>query len=185
VWGVALDDKAMLAATGSADFTARLWDAITGEQKHEFVHKHIVKSVEFSRDGTKLATGGAEGMLRIFDVATPDADPTMIPVSRAEGKLPTITKVRWGQEPWMLLTGSSDGMVRAWDTRTSADSAALEVAVDGGVMDLEVSRVQPLVTVASGDHVTFLHAGSLKEVSYLLAGVCNSLARYLNTGVYR
>ena len=35
-------------ASGGGDFSCKLWDAITGEQKAEFVHKHIVKSVEFS-----------------------------------------------------------------------------------------------------------------------------------------
>jgi serine-threonine kinase receptor-associated protein len=81
VWGVALDDRAMLAATASADFSACLWDAITGKQLHEFKHKHIVKSVEFSRDSATLATGGHEGIVRLFSVAEPDAEPRQIQVA--------------------------------------------------------------------------------------------------------
>ncbi|CAM9731568.1 unnamed protein product, partial [Sphacelaria rigidula] len=75
VWGVALDDSGLLAATASADFSARLWDAVTGNQIHEFVHKHIVKSVHFAADRSKLATAGHEGTLRIFDVASPGSPP--------------------------------------------------------------------------------------------------------------
>lgn len=62
--------------TASADFSARLWDAVTGNQIHEFVHKHIVKSVHFAADRSKLATAGHEGILRIFDVASPGSAPT-------------------------------------------------------------------------------------------------------------
>lgn len=61
----------LLETTASADFSARLWDAVTGNQIHEFVHNHIVKSVHFASDRSKLATGGHEGILRIFDVASP------------------------------------------------------------------------------------------------------------------
>lgn len=62
----------------SADFSARLWDAVTGDQVHEFVHKHIVKSVNFKGDRSKLATAGHEGILRIYDVAAPGSAPTEV-----------------------------------------------------------------------------------------------------------
>ena len=62
----------------SADFSARLWDAVTGSEVHEFVHKHIVKSVHFAADRSKLATAGHEGILRIYDVGSPSSPPTEV-----------------------------------------------------------------------------------------------------------
>ena len=62
----------------SADFSARLWDAVTGDQVHEFVHRHIVKSVHFKADRSKLATAGHEGILRIYDVASPASASTEV-----------------------------------------------------------------------------------------------------------
>lgn len=51
---------------------------MTGNQVHEFVHKHIVKTVHFAADRSKLATAGHEGILRIFDVASPGSAPTEV-----------------------------------------------------------------------------------------------------------
>jgi serine-threonine kinase receptor-associated protein len=62
-------------ATASADFSARLWNAITGDELHCFQHKHIVKSVCFSQDCQRLLTGGSEKLLRIYDLGNIDADP--------------------------------------------------------------------------------------------------------------
>jgi WD40 repeat protein len=71
--------------------------------------------------------------------------------------------VRWGLADNTLLTGSSDGAVRLWDTQTL--QLLKEVKVEGAVMDLEVSRTMQLITVAAGTHVTFLDGHTLDQVS--------------------
>lgn len=126
VWSCVLDDSAVLAATGSADFTARVWNATNGDELHQFQvgagrwvlavlpgraaaasgccradggrlralasteapcpaspacpspqHKHIVRTVSFARGAAwRLCTGGAEKLLRLFDLQRPDAPPT-------------------------------------------------------------------------------------------------------------
>lgn len=58
VWSCTLNKAALLCATGSADFSARLWDACSGNQLHEWQHNHIVRSTAFASDSSKLATGG-------------------------------------------------------------------------------------------------------------------------------
>lgn len=49
-------------------FNSKLWDAITGTELHSFSHKHIVKSVDFSRDNNYLVTGCNDKLLRLFDL---------------------------------------------------------------------------------------------------------------------
>ncbi|MBA0838799.1 hypothetical protein Goarm_004589, partial [Gossypium armourianum] len=48
VWSVCLDTNALRAASGSADFTAKVWNALTGDILHSFEHKHIVRACAFS-----------------------------------------------------------------------------------------------------------------------------------------
>ena len=59
-------------------FFRKLWDAEKGEELQTFAHKHIVKSVNFNKDGTLLLTGSNEKLLRVFDLGKPDAGMTLI-----------------------------------------------------------------------------------------------------------
>ena len=64
-----MDPTGSLAATASGDFSVQVWDAITGQSLWQaFPHKHIVKTCDFSPDSRRLATGGHEGVLRVFDL---------------------------------------------------------------------------------------------------------------------
>lgn len=46
----------------------KLWDALTGTELHSFPHRHIVKSVDFSSDSSKLITGCNDKKLRLYDL---------------------------------------------------------------------------------------------------------------------
>ena len=71
VWSSRVSADGSLAATGSADFSAKVWDTFTGEQLHTLQHNHIVRAVAFPSGQDKpsaLATGGMEKKLRIWDL---------------------------------------------------------------------------------------------------------------------
>ncbi len=59
MWSCVLNSTAMLAATASADFSAKLWDAISGNELHTLQHSHIVRACQFAEQSPKLITGGA------------------------------------------------------------------------------------------------------------------------------
>lgn len=50
----------------------QLWDAINGGELHSFSHPHIVKSVDFNSDDSKLLTGANDKKVRIFDLHRPE-----------------------------------------------------------------------------------------------------------------
>ena len=105
--------------------SAKVWDAITGTELHTFTHKHIVKTVEFSPDSRKFVSGGHEGKLRIFDLVDPEAVPLTIDLPTSGT---TISKVVWSRtDPHRIVTGTSDGRVRAWDLRSKQETQSAQV----------------------------------------------------------
>merc|ERR1712127_1037156 len=63
VWGVDLNRHATRAASEAADFSAKVWNAVDGEEELNLQHKHIVKSVNFSKDSVSLATASNDKLL--------------------------------------------------------------------------------------------------------------------------
>lgn len=156
VWSCKLDPLGLLAGTASGDFSVRVWDAITGATLFTFQHKHIVKSVDFSSDSKRLATGGHEGILRVYDLQQPNRDPIMIPQS-SETKV-QITKCLWLDKSTVLAAGS-DGMIRFWDVDASDNGKPLRtLSVAAQVRDMELKDVPGrgiTLTVAAGDKAYF------------------------------
>lgn len=75
MWSAKMDHKGARAATGSADFTAKVWNSVTGEEIKTLDHPHIVKSVDFSADDAFLATGCQDKNLRVYSLDRLDAAP--------------------------------------------------------------------------------------------------------------
>lgn len=78
---------------------------------HSFQHNHIVRSVDFSHDGTKLMTGGQEKKIRIFDLENVNAEPMVF-----EGHTGTVKRCLW-LDPDSFITIADDKTFRKWDLR--------------------------------------------------------------------
>ena len=71
VYPVAFSPDGQWIASGSWDFSVRLWDAATGEQCAVLPHSGIVRALAFGPDGRWLVTGTEQDdRLLIWDVAT-------------------------------------------------------------------------------------------------------------------
>ncbi|KAJ1445895.1 WD40-repeat-containing domain protein [Pelagophyceae sp. CCMP2097] len=177
VWSAKLCSEARLAATGSGDFSAKLWDAITGACVATLDHKHIVKSVDFSGDRCRLATAGHEGLVRIFDVERHAAavepavecggDVAVVTSMAATGAAAVarkpVNKVLWAAGG-LVVAGGADGVVRVWDPRSSAVAASVDVGAEVRDMELSDGALGPTLTVAAGDSVHFLDAAKWGEL---------------------
>lgn len=64
--------------TISGPAVRQVWDATTGSELHSFQHKHIVRCCGFAKDGHRLATGGMEKVVRVFDTERPEMPPLEI-----------------------------------------------------------------------------------------------------------
>ncbi|KAG5619047.1 hypothetical protein H5410_018871 [Solanum commersonii] len=164
VWSCCLDKNALRAASASADFSAKLWDALTGDVLHSFDHKHIVRACAFSevppallllkflQDTNLLLTGGFEKILRIFDLNRPDAPPREIDSSPG-----SVRTVAWLHSDQTILSSSGDaGGLRLWDVRSGKVVQILETKFP--VTSAEVSQDGRYITTADGSSVKFWDA---------------------------
>lgn len=107
-----------LIASAGGDATVRIWDfpstrGATPDApavcKHlPTTHAKDVSALEWNPDGTLLASGSYDGILRLW---TPQGDLHLV-MSMHQGP---IFAVRWNKKGTMLLTSSADGTAIVWD----------------------------------------------------------------------
>jgi serine-threonine kinase receptor-associated protein len=161
VWSCQMDASGSLVATASGDYSVIVWDAITGKELYTFPHNHIVKTCDFSPNSKLLATGGHEGIVRVYELEHPTNDPKLIEQDASEKKV-VIAKVCWLTET-MLLIGCGDGSVRFWDVQENKLMHTLKTT-DAEVRDMEISRKHAILTVASGDKVSFFNLETMELI---------------------
>ncbi|WIA14094.1 hypothetical protein OEZ86_012606 [Tetradesmus obliquus] len=135
VWSCALDPTATLAATGSADFSAKLWDALTGMEKATLQHKHIVRTCCFSPCSGKLVTGGHEKLLRLFEVERPEAAPFELPGAPSTIKAAVFV----GPSDSLLVSSTGDAAgLTVWDVR--GGGVVRSMPTDGPVTSVDLTH---------------------------------------------
>merc|ERR1711862_727257 len=152
VWSCKLDPCGNLAATASGDFSVKVWDAITGKELFTFPHKHIVKTLDFSPDSTRLATGGHEGILRIYDLTSHTLEPVSILQQSSSDVKIHISKILW-LDNQTVIAAASDGIIRFWNL--SSLELVRSLTVSGEVRDMELNFTLSILTVAAGTTVSF------------------------------
>jgi serine-threonine kinase receptor-associated protein len=157
VWWASLNKSATRAATASGDFSAKVWDAVTGDDLQTFKHNHIVRTIDWLPGDRQIATAGKEKIVRIFDLQRPDAEPLVMTGHEQLVRVLLATDEPTGQQ---LLTGSDDKSLRTWDVRTLAETRRIDF--DGPVNSVEVSADGSVLTVAAGSTVHFLERSTLR-----------------------
>lgn len=146
VWACALDPSATIAVTASADFSAKIWDALTGLERASLPHSHIVRTAAFSPDSARLVTGGHEKILRVFDVDRPDA-PTEL--ATAAGPIRALACLGGGSSGGLVLGTVSDMPgVPLWDARAGGLVRTLPTA--GAVTAIDLTHDGRWLTTTDG-----------------------------------
>ena len=99
--------------TASNDGTARIWDAITGDNTLTLTRTSWVSAVAWSPDGTHILTASKDRAARVWDAITGDKTLTFT-LTRTSW----VSAVAWSPDGHHILTGSMDGTARVWDATT-------------------------------------------------------------------
>jgi WD40 repeat protein len=136
-----------------------LWDAASAQFIREIPNPHTdtVLGLEFSPDGKLLASGGADKMARVLDVATGKV------VRGFEGHTHHVLAVSWSPDGRTLATAGADNMVKIWDATTGDRKKNIE-GYDKEVTAVRFAGVTGAVLTSSGDNRVRLVALDGKEV---------------------
>jgi WD40 repeat protein len=96
---------------GNAEGIVTVWDATKPEPTLLLGHVDAVNGLAFSPDGTRLATAGADKVVKLWDTETWQE------LLALDGHTQTIGCVAFSPDGKRLAAGADDGSVRVWDSR--------------------------------------------------------------------
>ncbi len=114
-------------ATASLDGTAKVWDAVTGQELFTLDPGEAARgklySIAFSPDGKQLATAGEAGLVTLWEATTAKALHTFNEANEPVA----IYALSFSPNGTRLAAGRADGSVIVWDLSTAQISLTLTV----------------------------------------------------------
>lgn len=128
---VSPDGSAFAIRWGAA---IQLHDSTTGKTRVELTPKptDVAATIEFSRDGQQLATGGAGGIVRVYDAASGKI------VHELQGHSKPVRSVAFHPNGQTLISAGRDQTIRVWDLETGTETRQFQ-ALQGEHMSVAFS----------------------------------------------
>lgn len=113
ILAVAYSPDGRRIVTGSADKTARVWDAETGQESFPLEgHTASVRSVGFSKDGQWIVTGSWDRTVRVWEAATGR------PLRSIVANEKEVFSVAFSPDGQRIVTGGQEEKARVWDANS-------------------------------------------------------------------
>ncbi|MCA9105381.1 MAG: hypothetical protein KDA83_08150, partial [Planctomycetales bacterium] len=133
-----------------------VFDLETGERVlySPEAHSDTVYGVRFSPDGTRIASVGADRVMRLFDGATCEE------IRKFEGHTHHVLSVDWKGDGTMLATAGADATIKIWDPDTGDQQRTIDNGYRKAVTSIHFLGESDTVLSSAGDRQVRLHNAS-------------------------
>ncbi|MCB9453190.1 MAG: TIR domain-containing protein [Anaerolineaceae bacterium] len=172
VFDVAWSPDGTWVATASADKTAKIWVAETGQQVYSLRHNDVVNSAAWSPDGRRVVTASNDYTARVWDLANGASYIELV------GHTGSVLQARWSPDGMKIATASADGTARIWDAQTGEMLLTLR-AHQKAVNSAEWSPDGTKVVTASEDNTAIIWDAATGELLHPLEDHTRAVNRAL------
>lgn len=171
VIAVAFSPDGKTLASGSWDYTVKVWDTLSGKELQTIRgHSHTVSAIAFSPDGKMLASASYDKTVKLWDVESEYA------CFQTKGHSDDVTAVAFSPDGKMLASASYDKTIKVWDTLTEKESQiirdpngvkAVAFLPDGkSILSLSYKALE-ILEVGSGEvlHTLKRHSNSIRAIA--------------------
>lgn len=136
----------VILATAGYDHTIRFWEAPTGVcyRTLQFPDSQVNK-LEIAPDARSLLAAG-NPHLKVFDITSSNSSPIL----SFDGHSGNVTSIGYPKTGKWLYSGSEDGTVRVWDTRSPSSKRQFDVGSPINTVVLHPNQAELIVGTQSG-----------------------------------
>lgn len=154
-------------ATASLDKNIHLWDTDKGAERSYQLkgHTDLIRSLSFSPDGRKIASGadGKDGNILVWDTAKGE-----ILLQLQTRRMGRTSSIAFSSDSCQIVSGSAEGMVRIWELHSRKLSQSLHHK-DVTCIAFSPDGMQ-IVSGSKDSTVRIWHTKSGQEISQLSSG---------------